>query len=812
MIVARTGGAAAGQRAAKRRSLSRERARLELGAALQRRRESLLSEAGTDAGAEAFGGDVEMVPGTAAGPTFSDLPRRTGTTGSQLGFDPMSTMRPMLERGASSSEAGAAARYALPPDDMAPLYEGERAEPTGPRAKTCWQRVTAAACFCLPNKRHAAVREMFGYLVFLLVFTSLVLTRAGLHGFSTRFWLAETARNQFSNKDPIFADGNRRFVFAEVSTVEALWDWLENPFVDALATAADDGNGTAGAVPVFYQRSAVLGDVLLHQKRARTVGCDLRLDLGGGDTTAAECVPPSASIDESRDAFGPSLQFAYRARPPQASENSRLLRPQSPFPAGGFFERLNMSASGEAGFRVALRARLAALREAGWIDEQTRAVFVDLTLLNPSTTFFTAVRHFFLVEASGGVTPQAFYRVHRFFQYENSVDWALFALEAVLYLFVLYFLCEELHEAWTMRLSYLASGWNLLDLLNIGLFVATLVLRTIGDFVAVDLRAALADGERYVDFQPLAYTQNQALNCTAFNAVLCWIKVFKYLGASASMSQLTRVLSRAAKNLAIFALMFMIVYAGFAIGFYLGFSTSAQEYSSLAASLLALFRTILGDFDFETLRTENTWLAPSMFALYVVLVGLILMAFFQALILDAYTRTCEEIEAAEKDEFAAQLHDWAASVGRRIKSVFHRRRAKVAPGVEPADQKSDGPRLEQVEDAVQRLRSADANQDRKLDRGELEAAVGGAEATDLLDRYDRNRDGALDDDELDKMSAELKSQALARAVRRLDRRNEEALRRSDAVERKLDEVLGLLARLAPRAATASARAGRRSMK
>ena len=59
-----------------------------------------------------------------------------------------------------------------------------------------------------------------------------------------------------------------------------------------------------------------------------------------------------------------------------------------------------------------------------------------------------------------------------------------------------------------------------------------------------------------------------------------WIKVFKYVSFSATLSQLTLTLSRCSKDLAGFTLMFFIVFFAFAQLAYLVFGNAVEEFST----------------------------------------------------------------------------------------------------------------------------------------------------------------------------------------------------------------------------------------
>ena len=63
-----------------------------------------------------------------------------------------------------------------------------------------------------------------------------------------------------------------------------------------------------------------------------------------------------------------------------------------------------------------------------------------------------------------------------------------------------------------------------------------------------------------------------------------------------------------------------------------------------------MFRTILGDFDFDSLQQANRVLGPAFFILYVFFVFFILLNMFLAIINDTYAEVKSDL-AEQKNEF-----------------------------------------------------------------------------------------------------------------------------------------------------------------
>ena len=82
----------------------------------------------------------------------------------------------------------------------------------------------------------------------------------------------------------------------------------------------------------------------------------------------------------------------------------------------------------------------------------------------------------------------------------------------------------------------------LVDFLNLSVFSVVILGRIFTEIVANQLELLMkTEGVDFIDFQPLAYSLSQTRNLNAFNAVLTWLKTFKYFSISPRMSLFTRV-------------------------------------------------------------------------------------------------------------------------------------------------------------------------------------------------------------------------------------------------------------------------------
>lgn len=96
--------------------------------------------------------------------------------------------------------------------------------------------------------------------------------------------------------------------------------------------------------------------------------------------------------------------------------------------------------------------------------------------------------------------------------------------------------------------------------------------------------------------------------------------------------------------------MFFIIFTAFVQLGYLLFGTQIFDYSSFYNSIFALIRTILGDFDYPSLESANSFFGPVYFLSFVFFVFFVLLNMFLAILSDSFGEVKAEL-ARRKNAF-----------------------------------------------------------------------------------------------------------------------------------------------------------------
>lgn len=367
----------------------------------------------------------------------------------------------------------------------------------------------------------------------------------------------------------------------------------------------------------------------------------------------------TASIEDRHDQFPSSIYanasdlrytdnvndsaWRYKSQKDLGGLPLRLVNTDITYSGGGFVQVLPVEHNDAA-------ATLEELKAGRWITEGTRVLFLDFTVYNANINLFCVVKYIFEFPASGGVVSSSQFRSMKLIRYVDAYDYFVLACEVVFVLFVLYYTVEEILELRKLGLyKYLTSSvWQVLDLVILVCSYVSILFyayRTV--LIDNTLDDLIEDDATYANFEHVAYWQTEFNFLIALTLFLSWIKAFKYLSFNRTMYQMSETLSKCAKDIMGYTVMFLIVFFAFAQLGYLVFSSNTFGFHTFGDTIFTLFRIILGDFDFYALQQSHPVFGPIYFVTYVFVVFFILVNVFLAIINDSYINVKEQSREEE---------------------------------------------------------------------------------------------------------------------------------------------------------------------
>lgn len=466
------------------------------------------------------------------------------------------------------------------------------------------------------------LREMLTYIAFLV--TLCILTYGMV---SANMYYYTKVMSQLFLDTPLSAGDPS--TFRSLATMEDFWKFTEGPFLNGLYWDAWYNNKSLLTNQSFiYYENLLLGVPRLRQVKVRNESCFVHEDLRD---IVQDCYNMYTPSNEDTASFGPKNGTAWAYTTENDMNSSSHWGQVSKYGGGGYYQDLSHT-KGESSLQ------LQKLKQNSWLDRGTRAVFLDFSVYNGNINLFCIIRLLVEFPATGGVVTSWQFQTVRLIRYVSCWDYFVGVCEVAFCLFILYYVVEEALEIRIHRLHYFKSLWNCLDVLIVMLSVVAIIMNIARTAMGGNLLTILLDHHTaHPSFEALANLQVQYNNVAAIIVFFSWVKLFKFININKTMSQLSTTMSRCAKDLVGFAIMFFIIFLAYAQLAYLVFGTHVDDFSTFQESIFTQFRIILGDFDFSEIEEANPVLGPLYFTTFVFFIFFILLNMFLAIINDTYS-------------------------------------------------------------------------------------------------------------------------------------------------------------------------------
>ncbi|KAL6110817.1 pkd2 [Pungitius sinensis] len=466
------------------------------------------------------------------------------------------------------------------------------------------------------------LREMITYITFLI--TICILTYGMV---SANMYYYTKVMSQLFLDTPLSAGDPS--TFRSLSTMEDFWKFTEGPFLNGMYWEVWYNNKSLPEnQSLIYYENLLLGVPRLRQLKVRNESCSVHEDLRD---EVLDCYNMFTPTNEERASFGPKIGTAWVYTSESDMNGSSHHGQISKYGGGGYYQDLSRTKEESA-------VQLQFLKDQLWLDRGTRAVFLDFSVYNGNINLFCIARLLVEFPATGGVVTSWQFQTVRLIRYASSWDYFVGLCEVSFCLFIVYYMVEEVLEIRIHRLHYFKSLWNCLDVLIVVLSVVAIIMNiTRTAMVGSRLKGLLENHIAHPAFEPLANLQIQFNNMAAVIVFFAWVKLFKFINFNKTMSQLSGTMSRCAKDLVGFAIMFFIIFLAYAQLAYLVFGTQVNDFSTFQASIFTQFRIILGDFEFSEIMEANPVLGPIYYTTFAFFIFFILMNMFLAIINDTYS-------------------------------------------------------------------------------------------------------------------------------------------------------------------------------
>ncbi|CAG9853679.1 unnamed protein product [Phyllotreta striolata] len=503
--------------------------------------------------------------------------------------------------------------------------------------KTIWVTKSIAEEIGREAVLRRSLIEFTIYFAFLIFSTIYVIESHSDNG----YYLTEVMKQQFLEQE-FNTLNDVSITFLDIKTAADVWFYLENSLINTLFWSNPydlDPKPTIeeNEMNILYENK-ILGVPRLRQVKVRNDSCTIHSYFRRLFTV---CYNAYSKKAEDTQPFGPGTKTAWVYSSSRETNSFSFSGKMCTYEGGGYYVDLAQT-------KAETVQMIQNLKDELWIRRGTRGIFLDFSVYNGNLDIFCVCKLVFEFPPTGAVIPSAKFHIVKPFAIRSLFDWFKLVSQICCYIFVAFYLLEEIREMFYFRSKYLRRFWNYIDLLIILLFTIGLILFVL---FLLQVPSSLENivSDKYGNFEYVAKIYRAHCNVVAVALFLIYFKAFKFLNFNRTMSQLNDTLSKCAMDMLGFSLMFFIIFFAYAELGYLLFGNQVEEFNSFHIAMFTLLRTILGDFDYQKIQEANRILAPVYFLSYIFLVFFVLLNMFLAIISDAYGDVKTELNLAPKE-------------------------------------------------------------------------------------------------------------------------------------------------------------------
>jgi len=337
------------------------------------------------------------------------------------------------------------------------------------------------------------------------------------------------------------------------------------------------------------------------------------------------------------------------------------------YSGGGFMETM------DGNYSNSLRT-LADMKEHGFVDQATRAVWFEWTIYNLNLGLYAVCRITFEISPVGGWLKTFDIDIldQRHLQPlgdKGLMAWMLLVMEAVLVTFVVRYLCEEASEFLAcdngksripclrlrIKWEYFSDLWNIIDWANLILMIVVMGYRMAcwgisgGAVLAIGVNLNAAD---YTNLHSVVENVRMIRQLTAFNCVLTWFKAVKYISILPYIGTFMETMSLSWQMLFGWTAVFATSFMGFCLSYCTAFGESMADLRTVPRAFVFLLRTFIGNGDMRLVYDANPVIGSMLIIGFIVSMIFVNLNLFYAIIIS-------NISEARQSQEMAQAKEWA---------------------------------------------------------------------------------------------------------------------------------------------------------
>ncbi|CAF0730830.1 unnamed protein product [Adineta steineri] len=312
------------------------------------------------------------------------------------------------------------------------------------------------------------------------------------------------------------------------------------------------------------------------------------------------------------------------------------------------------------------------LRSQNWLDQLTRAVFIDFSLYNANVNLFISVTLSFEMTSMGSVIQDYQIKIFRLYDHIGGYGMLVYIFELLFLFFTIYSTIHEIILLVKQRREYFSKFWNIISFITVVFSITSIIMYgTKKTLTRLAIRSLKKNemGE-FVNFNAIASFDEVYSYIVALITFFTMLKFLKLLRFNKRIQMLSKSLSYAQQDLSSFGFVFLIFILAYAHMGFAVFGRSLINFKTFTSSLTTCFRMLLGEINAPDMFAVSRLYGIFYFLSFIMLVFIALLSIFITILNDSFAHIKRELAAKEHRN---EIMDFMWSTFRKVAGVNNRK-------------------------------------------------------------------------------------------------------------------------------------------
>ncbi|XP_052071199.1 polycystin family receptor for egg jelly-like [Mytilus californianus] len=440
--------------------------------------------------------------------------------------------------------------------------------------------------------------------------------------------------------------------FDQVNSIAQFWNWTQNALLNSLYyTDWYNGDVFSDSSSLIQDKQTLLvGSARLRQLRTIPYKCVAPLDY-----LIEYCRDDYSSFSEDKKDYKLNWDSLNGSDPTDIPDSLFSYSKSSDidgYPYWGIF-----STYGGGGYVADLGTTMTdastvidTLMKNNWVDNNTRAIFIEVNLYNPNNNLFGICLYVLEFLQTGGIEPFERFFIFRLDRYSNGFMYFVMAIELITMAFVIFYTVTEVKKIRKLKTEYFKEFWNVWELIVLAIAYGLVLVFIYRSVISVQMMKKVKENPTtFVNFF-FAIVWDEC--CGYFIGILAFMETLRFLRLlrfNKKVSLFTSTMMYVAKPLLSFGVVFMSGFLAFSTTAYFFFNTYMFDFRTFVSTLETLLSMMLGKFDYEKAWTTTRVAGPIIFGMFALCFNFILVNFFLTIVIDGFEVVKSDLSKQSND-------------------------------------------------------------------------------------------------------------------------------------------------------------------